>query len=67
MTNNASKNYIVNQSRFSFKQKMALQKATQSCADLALRKYEEQLKSGKKYNKEALDEHAARVRKDIVD
>ncbi len=51
LTNNASKNYILNQSRFSFKQKMDYEKAARSCADLARLKFEEELKSGRKYNK----------------
>ena len=57
MTDNASKNYILNQSRFNFKQKMDYEKAARSCADLARLKFVEELKSGRKYNRKMLNEH----------
>lgn len=64
MMSTASKNQVVNQSRFSFQQKSNQYKNAYSVADLALKKYEDELKSGRKYNEQMLDLHAGRCERD---
>jgi len=64
MTNNAAKNNIVSQTRFSINQKINYEKAAQSCADLARKKFEDELRIGHKYNNKMLDEHKARIAQD---
>ena len=55
MQKTAANNQVVTQSRFSFQSKQNLVNNARSVADLALRKFEDELKSGKKYNDEVLD------------
>ena len=64
MANQAEKNSILNSSRFGFKSKIAHDKNTRSCADLARRKYEEALQSGKQYNQQILADHYAKIKSD---
>ena len=64
MTTNASKNYIVSQTRFNLNQKKLHDNNTRSCTDIARKKYEDQLRQGHDYNKKILREHDKKVRND---